>query len=211
MRRAGAIIVAAALCACGQQSGEETASSDASSGEPSTTRSLTTTSPAETPDAAPDTAEEASWTEASLTPDERLAASEAYLAENGARPEVTTTSSGLQYEVLEDGPAGGAHPAIDQPVCVHYRGTFIDGEEFDSSYARNAPIAFAPNQVIPAWTEALMLMKPGDTWRLVVHPDLGYGSRGRPGIPPNSALVFQVELIKLLDTPPPRGADCSKY
>ena len=208
MRRAGAIIAAAALCACGQSS-EDVASNDASSApsasEAPTTRSLTP--PSET---APEETS-APWTRAALSPAERLAASEAYLEENGARSDVVTTASGLQYQVLEDGLAGGAHPAIDQPVCVHYRGTFIDGEEFDSSYARNAPIAFAPNQVIAAWTEALMLMKPGDTWHIAVHPSIGYGPGGRPGIPPNSTLLFDIELIKLLDTPPPRGADCSRY
>lgn len=143
------------------------------------------------------------------SPADNLAAAEAYLAENGARAGVVTTPTGLQYEVLAAGPAEGVSPALGQWVCVHYRGTFIDGAEFDSSYSRNQAIAFPSNGVISGWVEALSMMKPGDAWRLAIHPNLAYGPMGRPSIPPNSALLFDVELLKLLDGEPPRGTDCA--
>jgi FKBP-type peptidyl-prolyl cis-trans isomerase len=138
-----------------------------------------------------------------------LAEAEAFLAENGARDEVTTTASGLQYEQLASGPEGGMSPAPAQWVCVHYRGTFLDGSEFDSSYSRGQAAAFPRNGVISGWVEALGLMTPGDALRLYVHPDLAYGPSGRPSIPPNAALLFDVSLIKLLDGPVERGADCA--
>jgi FKBP-type peptidyl-prolyl cis-trans isomerase len=94
-------------------------------------------------------------------------------------------------------------------VCVHYRGTFLDGTEFDSSYSRNEATSFPSDGVIPGWVEALSLMKPGDAWRLAIHPDLAYGSRGIGPIPPNTALLFDVSLIRLLDGPPAPGVDCA--
>jgi FKBP-type peptidyl-prolyl cis-trans isomerase len=138
-----------------------------------------------------------------------LAEAAAFITENGARAGVMTTASGLQYEVLASGPADGMSPAPTQVVCVHYRGTFLDGSEFDSSYSRGQAASFARNRVISGWVEALGMMKPGDAWRLYVHPDLAYGAQGRPGIPPNAALVFDVSLIKLLDGPVPSGVDCA--
>jgi len=133
----------------------------------------------------------------------------AYLAENGARDGVTTTASGLQYEVVRSGPADGQSPALGQFVCVHYRGAFLDGTEFDSSYSRGQAAAFPSDQLISGWVESLQMMKPGDAWKLHIHPDIAYGAEGRSGIPPNAALVFDIELIELLDGPVARGVDCA--
>lgn len=143
------------------------------------------------------------------SPEENLAAAEAFLAENGQRPGVVTTPSGLQYEVLQEGPAGAPSPTPGQYVCVHYRGALLDGSEFDSSYSRGQAAAFPSDGLIPGWVEALGTMKEGDAWRLFIHPDLAYGARGVGPIPPNSALVFDMQLIKLLDGPVPNNVDCS--
>jgi FKBP-type peptidyl-prolyl cis-trans isomerase FklB len=108
---------------------------------------------------------------------------------------VTTLSSGLQYKVLQEGT--GPKPAASDTVTVHYRGKLIDGTEFDSSYSRNEPASFPVNRVIKGWTEALQLMGEGSKWELYIPPDLAYGERGAgTRIPPQSALVFEVELIK---------------
>ncbi|MGD2133086.1 MAG: FKBP-type peptidyl-prolyl cis-trans isomerase [Maricaulaceae bacterium] len=144
------------------------------------------------------------------TAEDRLAEAEAYLAENADRGGVVTTDTGLQYQVLAQGPADGPRPAVDQLVCVHYKGTFMDGLEFDSSFSRNSAAAFRPNQVIAGWTEALQLMRPGDKFRLFIHPDLAYGDVLRGSIAPNSMLIFEVELIKFLDEQPGIGEDCSE-
>ncbi len=127
---------------------------------------------------------------------------EAFLAENKARPEIKTTASGLQYEVLEEG--SGDSPLATDRVKVHYAGTLIDGTPFDSSYDRGTPATFGVNAVIAGWTEALQLMKPGAKYRLYVPSDLAYGPQGPPQrgpqppiIGPNSALIFDVELIEV--------------
>lgn len=118
----------------------------------------------------------------------------AFRAKNGERTEVTTTASGLQYEVLTEGT--GATPRSTDRVTVHYRGTLIDGSEFDSSYKRGQPATFSLNGVIAGWTEALQLMRVGSKHRIVLPPDLGYGQRGAPPrIGPNATLVFEVELL----------------
>jgi FKBP-type peptidyl-prolyl cis-trans isomerase FklB len=109
---------------------------------------------------------------------------------------VVTTQSGLQYEVLASG--SGKSPSASDSVTVHYRGTLTDGTEFDSSHKRGQPAVFPVNRVIPGWTEALQLMKEGDKWKLTIPPQLAYGERGAGKlIPPNSTLVFEVELIKV--------------
>jgi FKBP-type peptidyl-prolyl cis-trans isomerase len=109
---------------------------------------------------------------------------------------VVTTASGLQYEVLVNGT--GKSPTATDKVTVNYVGTLADGTEFDSSYKRGQPAVFPVNRVIPGWTEALQLMKEGDKWRLTIPPQLAYGERGAGKlIPPNSTLVFEVELIKV--------------
>lgn len=122
-------------------------------------------------------------------------AAEEFLAANKSREGVITTASGLQYKVLSAG-AGDSPKANDQ-VTVHYKGTLLDGTEFDSSYKRGQPATFGVSQVIKGWTEALQLMKPGAKWQLFIPPELAYGEPGRPGIPPNSLLQFEVELISV--------------
>lgn len=122
----------------------------------------------------------------------------AYLAENGAREGVVTTETGLQYEVLTAG--DGASPSFESVVKTHYHGTLIDGTVFDSSVQRGEPTQFAVNQVIPGWTEALQLMKVGSKWRLHVPAELAYGEMSPgPAIPPNSTLIFDVELLEIIE------------
>lgn len=121
---------------------------------------------------------------------------QAFLAENRGNPEVSVTPSGLQYRVIEEGT--GRSPSATDQVTVHYRGTLINGVEFDSSYARGEPASFALNQVIPGWTEGVQLMQEGSTYEFFIPADLAYGEQGRPGpIGPNSTLIFQVELIEV--------------
>lgn len=126
-----------------------------------------------------------------------MANNQKYLEENAKKEGVVTTDSGLQYKVLTQG--NGASPVADSNVQVHYRGSLIDGTEFDSSYARNEPVSFPLNGVITGWTEALQLMKEGDKWELTIPSQLAYGEMGKqPVIPPNATLVFEVELLKVL-------------
>ena len=127
---------------------------------------------------------------------ENLKAGDAFLAENTGKEGVTTLPSGLQYKVITAGT--GKSPQKSDKVTVHYRGTLIDGTEFDSSYSRNKPATFGVGQVIPGWTEALQLMKEGDKWELVIPSKLAYGERRASAkIPPNSTLIFEVELISV--------------
>lgn len=120
----------------------------------------------------------------------------AWLEKNAAKPGVKTTQSGLQYEVVRALDADLARPTAADRVRVHYEGKLIDGTVFDSSYARNEPAEFVLGEVIPGWTEALQLMKPGEEFTLYLPPEIGYGARGAPpDIPPNSALIFRVELL----------------
>ncbi len=122
-------------------------------------------------------------------------AGDAYRAENGRRPGVQTTASGLQYEVLTQGT--GRRPAATDEVTVHYRGTFVDGTEFESSLG-GSPVTFAVNGVIDGWSEALKLMPEGSKYRLVLAPELAYGEAGAPpDIGPGTTLVFEVELLKI--------------
>ncbi|GAC1664415.1 MAG: hypothetical protein PVS2B3_17610 [Steroidobacteraceae bacterium] len=123
-------------------------------------------------------------------------AAAAFLAGNGKKKGVVTTASGLQYKVLTAG--SGALPQATDEVVVNYRGTLIDGTEFDSSYKRGEPATFAVNHVIRGWTEALQLMKPGARYQLFVPPQLAYDLRSpTPDIPPGSLLLFEVELISI--------------
>lgn len=108
-----------------------------------------------------------------------------------------TTASGLRYKVLSPGPAGGRSPTLYDSATVHYKGTLTNGTVFDSSYERGAPATFGVNQVIPGWTEALQLMKPGDQWLLYIPANLGYGPQSMGDIPANSDLIFQVHLIQV--------------
>lgn len=112
---------------------------------------------------------------------------------------VVTTASGLSYRVLTSGPADGRSPGRLDSVMVHYHGTLTDGTIFDSSIQRGLPATFGVGQVIPGWTEALQLMKPGDKWMLHIPAHLAYGSQAVGGkIPPNSDLIFQVELLQVV-------------
>ncbi len=121
-----------------------------------------------------------------------------FMEANAAREEVTTTASGLQYEVLEEGT--GDKPGPQSTVVTHYHGTFVDGTVFDSSLERGEPAEFGVHQVIPAWTEALQLMSVGDKWRIACPPKLAYGEQGAgDSIPPNTALVFEIHLIQVKD------------
>jgi len=125
-----------------------------------------------------------------------LAEGEAFLAANGKKEGVVTLPSGLQYKVLAEG-TGRAPGAVDN-VTVHYRGTLVDGTEFDSSYKRDKPATFRVDRVIPGWKEALPMMKEGAKWQLFVPSKLGYGERAAgPKIPPDSTLIFEVELISV--------------
>ncbi len=118
-----------------------------------------------------------------------------FLLENRKKEGVKTTTSGLQYKVLEKGT--GKKPGLEDTVTVHYRGRLIDGTEFDSSYKRNEPATFPVKGVIAGWTEALQMMKEGAKWQLFIPADLAYGEKGVPGIGPNSVLVFDVELLSV--------------
>lgn len=123
---------------------------------------------------------------------------EAYLAENADRAEVTVTDTGLQYEVLEEG--DGPRPEAGDQVTIHYRGTLLDGTEFDSSYERGEPATFPVGQVIPGFSEALQLMPVGSKFRVVIPGDLGYGAQGAgEEIGPNATLVFEIELLEIQD------------
>ena len=125
------------------------------------------------------------------------AAGQAFLAENGKRPEVTTTASGLQYEVVAEG--AGESPAASDQVVVHYTGKLIDGTVFDSSVERGEPATFGVTQVIPGWVEALQMMKPGAKWRVFIPSNLAYGPQGAGGvIGPNATLIFDVELLSVV-------------
>jgi FKBP-type peptidyl-prolyl cis-trans isomerase len=121
---------------------------------------------------------------------------QAFLKQNSTQPGVKTTPSGLQYKVIAEGK--GKSPKATDTVLVHYRGTTIDGQEFDSSYKRNEPISFPLNGVIPGWTEGVQLMKEGGKIQLFIPSNLAYGSRGAGGvIPPDATLVFDIELLKV--------------
>jgi FKBP-type peptidyl-prolyl cis-trans isomerase len=118
-----------------------------------------------------------------------------YRKKNLTKDGVKETKSGLQYKIIK--PGVGTKPSATDKVTVHYRGTFIDGTEFDSSYKRNEPATFPLNQVIQGWTEGLQLIAPGGKIELVIPPEIAYGPRGRGPIPPNTTLLFEVELVKI--------------
>lgn len=129
--------------------------------------------------------------------EENRVAGETFLAQNGKRPEVTTTESGLQFEVLT--PGNGPKPKPTDPVRVHYAGTLLDGTSFDSSYDRGEPVVFSLDQVVPGWQEGIVLMPVGSKYRFWIPSELAYGKQGTPGGPigPNTTLVFEVELLDI--------------
>ena len=131
---------------------------------------------------------------------------DAFLAKMAKTPGVQTLPSGLEYKVARTGPADGLKPRMGDEVKVHYQGTLVDGTVFDSSYDRGEPAVFALGEVIPAWNEALQLMKPGDVWYLYVPAKLAYGDQEKGPIPAGSVLVFKVELLGVL----PRGGGAAQ-
>ena len=123
-----------------------------------------------------------------------------FLAANAKKEGVRKSKSGLQYKILKEGK--GPSPKLSDFVRTHYHGTYINGEVFDSSVERKEPAEFQVNRVIPAWTEALQQMKVGSKWQLFVPSDLAYGESGFQDIPPNKTLIFEVELLDILKSPP---------
>ena len=134
---------------------------------------------------------------------DNLGAAKTFLAANAKAPGVVTLPSGLQYKIVRSGPKDGLRPHPGDEVKVHYEGKLLDGKVFDSSYERGVPAAMPLDALIPAWIEALQLMRPGDEWVLYVPPALGYGEEGAGGgeIPGNSVLIFKIELIGVLPGP----------
>jgi FKBP-type peptidyl-prolyl cis-trans isomerase FklB len=127
---------------------------------------------------------------------ENLKKGEAFLAENKKKDSIKTLPSGLQYKIIKNGK--GRTPKATDTVTANYRGTLIDGNEFDSSYKRGEPVKFRVNGVIPGWTEALKMMKAGSQWQIFVPSNLAYGERGAPPvIGPNETLIFDIELLKI--------------
>lgn len=139
--------------------------------------------------------------EAKKAAEENLKVGQEFQAEYAKKEGVTTTESGLMYRVIEDA-EGTESPTAEDAVRVHYRGTFIDGKEFDSSYSRNKPIDFNLNGVIPGWTEGVQYMTVGDKYEFVIPADLAYGENDRAQIPGNSTLIFDVELLAINPTEP---------
>jgi FKBP-type peptidyl-prolyl cis-trans isomerase len=131
---------------------------------------------------------------------ENLEEGENFLRENRLRDEVSETASGIQYEIIEKG--NGPRPSSTDEVVVHYRGTLIDGTQFDSSYDRGEPAQFRLDRVIPGWTESLQLMPVGSKWKIYIPHNLAYGANPRPGgiIEPYMTLVFDVELLEIIES-----------
>ncbi len=131
--------------------------------------------------------------------EEGRAESARFLEENAQREDVIVTESGLQYRVIEEG--DGERPSASDQVQVHYRGTLVSGEEFDSSYARGEPASFPLNRVISGWTEGVQLMSVGSTYEFFIPSELGYGDNPPPGssITPGAVLIFEIELLDILD------------
>jgi FKBP-type peptidyl-prolyl cis-trans isomerase len=132
--------------------------------------------------------------------DTNRTAAKTFLATNGKKPGVVTTASGLEYHIVSEG--SGTPPKSTDEVTVNYKGTLLDGTEFDSSYKRGTPATFPVNGVIQGWQEALVLMKPGSKWELFIPPNLAYDVNSPPAIPPGSMLKFEVELIKVKQPAP---------
>lgn len=137
---------------------------------------------------------EAEW---AIAAEKNLQEGEQFLAENAGKEGVVVTDSGLQYKVIIEG-SGDYKPTEDDEVTVHYRGTFVDGTEFDSTYTRDVPFRGTPRQLIEGWSEALQMMSEGAKWELYVPTHLAYGERGsEPYVGPNAVLLFEVELLSI--------------
>ncbi len=136
--------------------------------------------------------------EASASAAANIKAGQAYLADIAKQPGVVTLPSGLMYKVVSSPDPKGAQPAATDSVKANYEGKLVNGQVFDSSYARNEPATFPLPRVVPAWQQAVPLMHKGDTWMLYVPPSLGYGERGAGDeIPPNSVLIFKIQLLDI--------------
>lgn len=125
----------------------------------------------------------------------------AFMEKNAKAEGVQILPSGLQYKVVQSGPAGGVSPDRNDLVKVDYEGKLVDNTVFDSSFARGAPAVFTPEEVVKGWTEALQKMRVGDEWLLYVPPELGYGEQGNPKIPANSVLIFRLKLLDVAKVP----------
>ena len=133
------------------------------------------------------------------------AADAGFLAQNAKAPGVIVLPSGLQYKIVHSGPATGARPGPADEVKVNYEGKLVNGTVFDSSFQRGEPADLPLQGLIPGWVEALQLMRPGDEWMLYVPPKLGYGADSPDPIPPNSVLVFRIQLLGVLSHPSAQG------
>jgi len=124
------------------------------------------------------------------------AESEAFLEANKSKTGIVALPSGVQYRIIEEG--DGARPGLESKVSVHYRGSKMNGHEFDSSFARGTPEEFTVNAVLAGWQEVLPLMKAGSTWQIFIPPELAFGARGNPPVGPNEALMFDLKLVEIL-------------
>lgn len=138
---------------------------------------------------------------APVDPNAGKAEAAAFMEKNAREDGVQTLPSGLQYKVVQSGPAGGISPDRNDLVKVDYEGKLTDNTVFDSSFARGAPAIFTPEEVVKGWTEALQKMRVGDEWLLYVPPELGYGEQGNPKIPANSVLIFRLKLLDVSKVP----------
>lgn len=128
--------------------------------------------------------------------DKNQAASKTFLEKNKTKTGIVVMPSGVQYRVIEEGE--GARPGMDSSVKVHYRGSMMNGREFDSSFARGVPEEFVVNAVLLGWQEVLPLMKQGATWQIFVPPEMAFGQRGKPPVGPNEALMFDLKLVEII-------------
>ncbi len=128
--------------------------------------------------------------------EENQVASELFLEQNKSKTGIVLLPSGVQYRIIEEG--DGPRPSMDSRVSVHYRGSKLDGREFDSSFARGTPEEFNVNSVLKGWQDVLPLMKQGSTWQIFVPPELAFGTRGNPPVGPNEALMFDLKLVEIL-------------
>lgn len=135
------------------------------------------------------------------TPDKAASESKAFMETNAKVAGIKTLPSGVQYKVVRSGPATGLKPGPNDEVKVHYEGKLTSGFVFDSSYDRGLPASMPLQALIPAWKDALQQMRPGDEWILYVPPEQGYGAEAAGQIPPNSVLIFRIELIDVLKAP----------
>lgn len=132
---------------------------------------------------------------------QNLRAAEFFLTSNARREGVQSLPSGIQYKVVQSGPAGGERPDRNDLVRVDYEGTLTDGTVFDSSFQSGQPAVFVVDEVVPGWTEILQHMRVGDEWIVYLPPALGYGEQGRPGIPANAVMVFRLKLLEVAPVP----------